>query len=123
MVTRFELDTKVDILGSEWRICVTTEKEEPRLASCDGFTDKTSRFIAVDDVPAESTLDQPIEFIRKVIRHEIIHAFMFESGLAENWKHDDFGQEELTIDWFAIQFHKIQEAINQVYEKLREVKT
>lgn len=123
MATRFELDTKVDILGSEWQVCVTTEKEESRLSNCDGFTDKTSRLIVIDDIPYDSTLDYPVEFIRKVIRHEIIHAFMFESGLAENWKHDDFGQEELTIDWFAIQFHKIQEAINRVYAALREVET
>lgn len=45
------------------------------------------------------------------IRHEIIHAFMNESGLKGNseWAHN----EEL-VDWIALQFPKIL----KVYEKL-----
>lgn len=35
---------------------------------------------------------------------------MFESGLAENWEHKDYGQEETVVDWFAIQGPKIYRA-------------
>ena len=48
--------------------------------------------------------------MKKVLRHEIVHAFMFESGLAENWEHKDYGQEETVVDWFAIQGPKIYRA-------------
>ena len=47
------------------------------------------------------------EYLRKVTRHEIIHAFLFESGLTENFTHPDFGHDETYVDWFASQFPKI----------------
>ena len=45
--------------------------------------------------------------IRKNKRHEIIHAFLFESGLAEN---SEWAQNEEMVDFFAIQFPKLMEA-------------
>ncbi len=39
-------------------------------------------------------------------RHEIIHAFLFESGLAEN---SEWAQNEEMVDFFAIQFPKLME--------------
>ena len=45
--------------------------------------------------------------IRKNKRHEIIHAFLFESGLAEN---SSWAQNEEMVDFFAIQFSKLVEA-------------
>ncbi|WP_394967432.1 hypothetical protein [Candidatus Allofournierella merdipullorum] len=47
---------------------------------------------------------------RKIIRHEIIHAFLFESGLAEN---SDWAQIEEMVDFFAIQFPKLQKAFEE----------
>lgn len=45
---------------------------------------------------------------KKQLRHEITHAFMAESGLQSNWKHiKEFGHDETTVDWFAIQYPKI----------------
>ena len=42
---------------------------------------------------------------------EIIHAFMFESGLGSSWQHaEEFGHDETTVDWFARQFTKIHKA-------------
>ena len=44
----------------------------------------------------------------KELRHEIIHAFLSESGLQSNFEHSQqFGHEETIVDWFAIQFPKI----------------
>ena len=45
--------------------------------------------------------------INKVKRHEIIHAFLFESGLAEN---SAWAQNEEMVDFFAIQFPKLLKA-------------
>ena len=47
----------------------------------------------------------------KVIRHELIHAFLFESGLAEN---SEWGQDETLVDWMAIQIPKIVNAMKEV---------
>lgn len=48
------------------------------------------------------------------IRHELIHAFMFESGLGLNFEHIEKGQEELMVDWFAIQYPKIKAVIDLI---------
>lgn len=40
---------------------------------------------------------------------------MIESGLDSNWQHsNEFGHDETTIDWFAMQWHKI----NKVFEEV-----
>ena len=44
---------------------------------------------------------------RKNHRHEIIHAFLCESGLAEN---STWAQEEEMVDWFAKQAPKLIKA-------------
>ena len=106
--------TNVHILGTEWAIRVIHAKEDQRLGDCDGYTDKTSKLIVVDDCRDRSNFDEPMAYIRKVIRHEIIHAFMLESGLDECLMHEDMGQEEQIIDWFAYQYPKIKKVIDSV---------
>ena len=42
------------------------------------------------------------------MRHEILHAFLYESGLRENsCTSFAWAENEEMIDWFAIQFPKI----------------
>jgi len=50
---------------------------------------------------------------RATIRHEIIHAFLFESGLGFNFEHNERGQEELMVDWIAMQYPKIKAAFEK----------
>ena len=115
---KFILDTEVSILGTIWDISVVTEEDDPRLATCNGLTDNSSKVIHICQIPPTANCFKPDVFIKKVIRHEIVHAFMFESGLAESWEHKEYGQEELVVDWIAMQFHKIQEVIEKVYDSL-----
>ena len=50
-----------------------------------------------------------------MIRHEIIHAFLVESGLDNNWKHaEEYGHDETMIDWMAMQHTKLQKAFEEV---------
>lgn len=50
----------------------------------------------------------------KVMRHEIIHAFLFESGLSENFTHPEYGHDETYVDWIASQFPKMCEVFKEV---------
>lgn len=53
--------------------------------------------------------------MKKQLRHEIIHAFLYESGLGPNFEHyKQFGHEETIVDWFAIQYPKIEETFKSV---------
>ena len=101
----------VNILGEVWTIKEGTEEEFPGLVGVDGYTDSSTRTIVIekmiDDLDPLVKQNLP-EYRNTVIRHEIIHAFLYESGLegcsnyADNWS-----QNEEMVDWIAIQFPKI----------------
>lgn len=104
----------INILGSEWTVVRTTREEEKRLEYKDGFCDRSVRQIYVNWYQRdENDLDQQLDVDvqnKITLRHEITHAFLFESGLGDNWKHDTFGHDETTVDWIAIQGPKLYEA-------------
>lgn len=101
----------INILGSNYTLTVSTKTEESRLESCDGLCDETVKELLVDnyaeDAGAPTCKKNLAVQIRKNKRHEIIHAFLFESGLAEN---SSWAQNEEMVDFFAIQFPKLLEA-------------
>lgn len=100
---------KVNILGTKYDISLKSPSEDEALDRCDGYCDKTTHQIVV--TTQNGDLGNFSDYQKKCLRHEIIHAFMFESGLAENWEHKTIGQEETTVDWIAIQLPKIIEAV------------
>ena len=112
----------VSILGEKWMITITNTEADERLEDCDGFCDKTSRRIVIDDMSTckNFQLDDKIAYVAQNIRHEIIHAFMFESGLQANWQHPDFGHEETVVDWFAAQYPKIKDVIETACTTFRD---
>ena len=116
-MTTISIDTKVIILGSEWTVRSSSEQEEPRLEGKSAFTDWTSKLICLDrDVSGD--LDDKKQFLEKIIRHEVIHACMFESGFGDGFEHQHFGQEESVVDWFAYQIPKIERVCKNIMEKI-----
>ena len=108
----FMQDFKVNILGSEWSVKFGNEKEYPNLAKMNGYTDLLIREIVVDDMEASQGqigVKSDLESYQKqVVRHEIIHAFLLESGLDSNSNSaDSWAVNEEMVDWFAIQTPKI----------------
>ncbi|MEH2935854.1 basic secretory protein-like protein [Acutalibacter sp. JLR.KK004] len=102
---------KVNVLGTDYTIVLVTDAVDKRLAYIDGFCDDTTKEIYVDNYEAhqdephkKSNLDVQI---KKNIRHELVHAFLFESGLAEN---SPWAQNEELVDWIAIQGPKLWKA-------------
>lgn len=105
-------DFKVDILGSEWSVKFGNEKEYPNLTSVDGYTDSSTREIVVDDMEAsQGQIGAKADlksYNKQVVRHEIIHAFLIESGLDSNSNSaDSWAANEEMVDWLAIQSPKI----------------
>ena len=109
---------KVNILGTNYKIIFKSESEEIRLKENWGFTDYHTKEIYIhDDIEKETVTSckNLKDFKNKVIRHEILHAFLYESGLRENTNHSDaWAENEEMVDWFAIQFSKIL----KVYKEL-----
>lgn len=105
-------EMQLNILGSTWTVKSKTAEEDDRLkdGAC-GLTDASCRTIVLLDAdPEEYTIFDPVAELQRTLRHEIIHAFLFESGLwcnsadSENW-----AMNEEMVDWFAIQLPKIEE--------------
>lgn len=101
----------INVLGADYSVTIFHDSEERRLTDCDGFCDETTKEIFVenyedfhDDPRKKQNLDIQI---KKNIRHELVHAFLFERGLAEN---SDWAQNEELVDWIAIQGPKIYKA-------------
>ena len=91
----------VSILGTTYTII------EKHLKDVDGYCDKTTKEIAVAAKEDDCDLGNFEEYRKKVLRHEITHAYFFESGLAECFENIKWGIPETLVDWFAYQSPKI----------------
>lgn len=100
----------INVLGTNYRII----PKELKNADIDGFTDNTAKEIVIRTDNVNNVGD--FDFLqKKQLRHEIIHAFLSESGLQCNWQHmEQFGHDETTVDWFAIQSPKIFEVFKEL---------
>jgi hypothetical protein len=107
---------KVNVLGTVYKI-----KYVPSLDGRGGETDfytKEIRISEQEDVPAEFKTDNLKEMQKCVLRHELIHAFLYESGLdMSSAAHDAWAVNEEMIDWMAIQMPKIMAAYESVINK------
>lgn len=100
---------KIKILGTEYEVINQTVSENSKLENANGLCEFWSKQIIVDEAqPERTTYDNLDAFNRKVLRHEVIHAFFGESGLR------NYMEDEDLVDWIAVQFPKIA----KVFEEL-----
>lgn len=102
----------VTILGTDYKIvCVGEDDEqykELNERNALGLNCSDSKEIILDKVNISSSC-----MLKQVLRHEILHSFLFESGLdANSFKDSDdsglaWALNEEMVDWFAIQSPKI----------------
>lgn len=106
---------KVSILGTEYEIIEQTEEQNPKLRNNNGLCEIYShRIILNADIQEdELSYENLQEFKKRVLRHEIIHAFFAESGLRGN---SEYAENEELVDWIAIQFPKINKVLQQIDE-------
>lgn len=97
----------LNILGSDWTVEYRNADADPLLKEDDGYTDPSVRLIVIANKREDCSIQDYKYMQRENLRHEIVHAFLFESGLGFNLEHIEFGHEETMIDWIAIQFPKI----------------
>lgn len=100
-------DFKVNILGTEYDVRFRHPNEDEYLKKVDGYLDRSIKKIVISEKDESCELADFDYYQRSICRHEIIHAFMEESGLSTNVEHKLIGIEETMVDWMAIQFPKI----------------
>ncbi len=101
---------QVNVLGTDYTIEKLHQKEDKYLDTRDGYCDKTSKRIVVKLEDERNELENYNVYMKTVLRHEIVHAFLFESGLHENFMHPENGHDETMVDWIAVQFPKMIKA-------------
>ena len=84
---------KVTILGSEWTIRVVSPYDERmNNIDCTGLCEAYTHEIYIKDRTALNDPKQYLnieDFVRKVLRHEIIHATFFETGNSTFYEDED----------------------------------
>lgn len=107
---------KVNVLGTEYTIVRNAKREEYSwIQGNDGCCDFTTKLILISPMEVGNTTMQALEkYEEKVIRHELIHAFLFESGL--DVCSDNGTRNEELVDWIALQFPKMEKAFSVISE-------
>lgn len=113
---------KVNILGKEYTIEKHTYQDDHELEELGGFCRYIVPEIVIGDLRTHPSIgnsekSEVLEAMEKeTIRHEIIHAFLNESGIGQNAFVSDipWTQNEEMIDWFALQMPKIFKVCEEI---------
>lgn len=110
---------RINVLGTDYKITVKKYDEDEAFDRCSfcGYCDSYSKEIVVCDMHTykgwENEPEQSIiQAQKETLRHEIVHAFLNESGLScsgHSTQHS-WAKDEEIVDWIAIQGVKIYKA-------------
>lgn len=103
---------KVRVLGVGYMISVIDSRDNDN----GGEVDLYEKRIKVYSWKDEENVSNKEKIIKHCLRHEIIHAFLFESGLNDNCFNcvDSWAANEEMVDWFAIQYPKIRAVFKEL---------
>lgn len=112
---------RVSVLGVQYAVEYRTRAQDPELkaADCDGYCDTSIKLCVARKYTAaeqkepgsKKCLD---DYMRKCMRHELVHAFLYESGLSINsLSPSGWASNEEMTDWMAIQGPKLYDAWKQ----------
>jgi hypothetical protein len=123
MKTYKECSVGVSILGTEYilHICPSSKDKRFEELNCAGFCDESTHELFVSNLtdPKEKvSVSDSMYCIRVAIRHEMVHAFLYESGLGSDWEHKEFGHEETTVDWIARKLPAMYEAYLKIISQI-----
>lgn len=112
---------KVNILGTKYNVTykddeTVCESMNCAQGECGGYCNEYSMEIVIAKLNlCEDTKQVKQALKMRNLRHEIIHAFLNESGISAN-SNDirNWAKNEEMVDWIAIQFPKILKAFKEV---------
>ena len=106
----------LSVLGQKYKVKELSyaENKEFKEMDCAGYCNGNTKAIFVCKMSTypgwENAEEESLkEEQRRILRHEIVHAFLHESGLSSNSSEclDGWARNEEMIDWFALQGPKI----------------
>lgn len=100
---------KINVLGTDYTVLLDQELDDDLGGTCD----TTSKVIQIAKVDKDDH-DKPEVEVERVVRHELVHAFLFESGL---YVSSEWACNEEIVDWVALQAPKLFKAFEKATEK------
>lgn len=109
------MQESVNILGTEYKIITVPGDDMGDKAGDTDFYTKTIRLSGLENLDFSESTKNVEGFKKSVLRHEVVHAFLFESGMdmASDRGTPRAINEEM-VDWFAIQSPKIFKAFTEL---------
>lgn len=112
---------KINILGTTYKVYLNVPyTKDPNLAGAYGYTDFHGKKIVVSDISTvtgwEGASEEALwDVFTSTVRHEVIHAYLMESGLnGSSNAVDCWARNEEMVDWFAIQIPKIIKTFHEL---------
>lgn len=113
----------VKILGTDYKVIFKDYKDDPLFEkrSIDGFCDDVVKEIVICNIETypgyeDESSDYCAKVEGQVLRHEVIHAFLSESGLEHSSLQYSGGwaKNEEMVDYFALQMPKITAVFHEL---------
>ena len=102
----------VNVLGTVYLIKFKTLEEDLKLENCNAYVDPTVKKIVIKKIREDrNTLEDLNVYYKYLIKHELVHAFIYESGLNYN---SEWAENEEMVSWIALQFDKIAKAFDEI---------
>lgn len=104
-------DSKINILGTDYKIVCETEEENPALAGNSGLCEPYSKRIILDtdSSPNGVMLVENFDgYCHRVLRHEAFHALFFEAGWQKYYLDEDL------VEMLAVLYPKIKEIMDKL---------
>ena len=107
---------RVPVLGVFYKLEYRIKAKDPDLEDCDGYCDTSTKLCVARKYTAAERREPGSKkdldaYMRKCMRHELTHAFLYESGLSINsLTADGWASNEEMVDWMAIQGPKLYAA-------------
>ena len=98
----------VNVLGTDYTVVVDEKENNPKMQGASGYIELYSKKIVLKNIQeSKMSFEDVDEFRRKVLRHEIAHAFFHEAGAS------DYCDDEKLIDWLALIIPKMFTAMQK----------
>lgn len=101
---------EVEVLGTKYKIYLDVPAEEDdNLEKGDGYVDlQTKKIVVAEFKETKGQTDDIQRYKSSVIRHELMHAFLYESGMVA------YSNDERLVEWLEIQIPKANELFNEL---------
>ena len=99
---------KANVLGQDYDIIIDdTLKDKNKDGECLMYEKEIHIRAAQDMLEQDASMSAKVTSWNETLRHELIHAFFFEAGLA------DYCSDETLVDFIAQQFPKLQKIFTE----------